>query len=123
MNDEYIKKLEDQNKLLEETLSKYKEKFGELEPTKLSPVWIDNDNIFSAQSANGNFLTINDNGIGFKANNITIDAQSIVSTVESEALKEIRQIKKFLENTYRKPKPRLKRYCKFLIRKFKRKFK
>lgn len=147
--EQYIKKLEDENKKLSEELKKYEDKFGPLNPPPITSVgYSDNSfnvanfsgnplplagtrgmpintnlqpNSFIACSPNGNMLTINDSGISVKANNITWDAQSVISTIESDAVKEIKELKKILEVSQRKPKPRFKRYCRFVLKKIKRK--
>jgi hypothetical protein len=139
MNEEYIKKLEDVNKRLEEALGKYIDRYGELKPIvefptnpndtvafgPLSGISMSNvaqSHTFVAQSPNGNMITINDSGIVFKGN-VTFDCPSVNSTVESEALKQIKEVKIMLQVANRKPKPRFKRYCRVALKKLKRKFK
>ena len=47
----------------------------------------------------------------------------VISTIESETLKQIKEVRKLLEVTRRKPKPKFKRYCRVILKKLKRKFK
>lgn len=141
MNEEYIKKLEEDNKRLEETLARYVARYGDTPPEPFK-IKTDEDNgfltnvssnmkitsfapsnAFLAHSANGNMIAVNDKGIEFKSNNITFDCQNVISTIESDTIKELKELKKLLEISQRKPKPKFKRYCRVALKKLKRKFK
>ena len=89
MNEEYIKKLEEDNKRLEETLVKYIDRYGELKPIVLPPVEVKPSdtvtfgklsgmnvnvaqmtpsNIFQVKSQNGNICYIYNRERNIKTN-------------------------------------------------------
>lgn len=144
MNEEYIKKLEESNKLLEETLSKYKDRYGELNPI----VAFQNpseDVVFGSLPLAGGVAQMNGNNVATFSGNVVASSFSIknytddtititrenivtkdyVNDVFSESLKKLsKEIQVISTILNKKPKAsKYVRYIRVIMKKIKRKFK
>lgn len=128
---EYIKKLEDENQKLQETVSLYQDRYGDIyetiEKEKSKQVLMLDQTVagqlVSGTLKGGDLFSLNGGNIGVSSGFCVQSSEISVWQPQEEAKKLQKEINNLTNIIVNKNKPFYKRYFRVIIRKIKRKFK